>query len=78
MVQHKLVIDNPEAKDFIIGLVANYNGENLLKDFSKLLKSMIYDNYIILLKDYKTFECIIILSEKYKVTEKFIRNSIYS
>lgn len=72
-----LTIKNPTLNDLVVGVVKYYSGENIVKDFPRVLKQLIKEEYYILLKDYKTYDCIILLAERYKVTDRYIKNIIY-
>ena len=77
-MKHNLTIENPKAEDLVIALVQYYNGENLIKDFPKLLKEMIMKDYYKLLKTESTRQSIYKLAAQYKVSERLVTKYIYN
>ena len=75
---NNLTIKNPDAIDLVQALVIYYNGENLIKDFSKILKTLIINDFYEIIKKQTNGDAIIILSEKYRVTERYISMIVYN
>ena len=73
----KLTVINPSDTELIRALSYFYKGNNLVTDFSKILKDIIKEDFYEQIKTNTNGDSIIILSERYKVTESFVSHCIY-
>ena len=73
----KLTVINPTQAELVRALSYFYKGNNLVTDFSKILKEIIKEDFYEQIKTNTNGDSIIILSDKYKVTESFVSHCIY-